>query len=106
MVARRQVEGDPVYIQLRKWHMIVAIVFAVSVPSVSLMGAYYSKETAVKDMIAAVDQRVSEVQLENERRFVKREELENFTGKLDQVLSEVSEIRGYLKRERRASRER
>lgn len=106
---------DDTTIQLKRYHLVIASIVAVLVPAVSLTGAYFSRQSAVSDMIAVVkqenlvaigrvDKRISEVELSAERNFVKKDEFKGVQNKLDQMAEDLGEIKGWLRSMRSANR--
>lgn len=96
--------NDGLTINLRKWHLIIGLAMGIMIPSVSVVAAWYSKDTAVKEMIHAVEQKMAAQKLENERRFAKQEDLRTISKALQNISSTLVELKTdikYLKRTKR-----
>lgn len=59
--------------------------------------AWYSKQTAVTEMIGAVNERITELRFETERDFVKKGDLKEMRQDVTEIKTNVAEINGYLK---------
>jgi len=79
-------------LQIRKWHGIIGILMAIMVPTVSVVAAYYSNKTAVKDMVHQVEKKMSEQNLENEKRFAKNKDIKGIEIKINKVLPTKSRL--------------
>ena len=85
-------------VELRKWHIIVAVFIAVMGPLASVTGAYYSRESAVKELIHNVEWKLSEHKLDTEKRFVQKNELQVIKNQLQKIAANVNVIKGLWKR--------
>lgn len=84
-------------ISLRKWHLILGVAMGLLIPSVSVVAAYYSKQSAVTAMIHAVEQKMKDQQLENERRFAKQEDLKAITKGIQSITNTLTELKTDIK---------
>ena len=94
---------EPVTVNLRKGHLILGIILGILIPSVSVVGAWYSKQAAVTEMIHQMEQKLSDQRLENERRFAKQEDLKQISQALNAISSALVELKTdikYLKRKK------
>ncbi len=87
---------DKTFLQLKKWHLIIGVIFLVGSQAVSMTSAYYSKETAVKEMVQNVQLQLAAYKLESEKRFVKKDDFAAVATKIDNIETKVNIIEGYL----------
>ena len=90
-------EKNKEMVLLRRWQVILALVFGIASPVVAISGAWYSRNEAVNEMVASVDKQLVDYKLEVEKRFVRRDEFEEMKKVLNTIVSDIGEIKGYLK---------
>lgn len=81
---------DVAVLGLRKVHIIVGALVALIGPPLVTAGVFYQAK-------ADLSERISRIQLESEREYAKRCDVNAMSEKLNSIGRDVSEIKGYLR---------
>lgn len=80
---------------LKRTHLIMmivaAMISAILVPMLTLEGSYHQAK-------AEIQQRISDVQLQNAQTFATKSDVKAMSDKLDKIAADTSEIKGYMYR--------
>lgn len=79
---------------LRKYQLIIAIVAGLLVPAVTGVAGYYRARSDFES-------KLTDMQLHDLNTFAKSQDVKDLTVKIDVIASDVSEIKGYLRKAKR-----
>lgn len=88
-------EGCIKTVTLQRTHLIIAIVMLVGTPIVSTLIAYRNLDKRAE--AATVEKMMDDHRLDQEARFVKKEDFKGMEGKINRIAEDVAEIKGFLK---------
>jgi hypothetical protein len=84
-------EPDKSLIILKKTHLVLAILAFIVTPAITAFASYLRSQSSV-------DVKFAESKLDTERNFAKKDDVRSMVEKINQISTDVSEIKGYLKK--------
>lgn len=80
-------------IVLKRAHVVIAAIIGIMAPALTAYGSYLKAFSDIQAQIAAS-------RLDAEREFAKKEELKPVNDKLDSIIEDLGEIKGFLRQRR------
>lgn len=87
---------------LKNIHLKLLILACITTPCVTATGAYWGLKIQIEEKDRQISDRISRVELSDQKTFADKESLKTLNTKVDQISQDVTEIKTILRHNSRA----
>lgn len=81
-------------------HMKLGVLFGIVMPTLTASGAYWGVKLQIEEKNRQVSDRVSKIELDNEKNFADKDSLQGLTREVQSIHDDVIQIKALLQKRR------